>query len=163
MRVYVLATLSFCLPISLQADEPKNLLKPINQVESWRLEEHEGAKGTAEAMEDGIKFIVTEVDGTNWHLQVSQVDLNLVEGKQYTVKFKAMSPESRGYSLVAMIDQEDWHEIGLHEDLYASKQLREESFTFTATDVADKKNRIGFVLGDEKGTLIIKDMTLTEK
>ncbi len=62
-----------------------------------------------------------------------------------------------------MVDQEDWHEIGLHEDVYASKTFREESYTFTATDVADKKNRIGFVMGAEKGTLVIKDMTLTAK
>lgn len=163
MRACLLVAMFVWMPVVSLAEEPKNLLKPINKVESWRLEEHEGGKGTMEALEDGIQFVVSEVDGTNWHVQAFQTDLDLVEGKQYTVKFKAMSPESRGYSLVAMIDEEDWHEIGLHEDLYASKQLREESFTFTATDVAAKKNRIGFVLGDEKGTLVIKDMTLTER
>lgn len=147
--------------MALLAAEPENLLKPTNSVESWRFELVEPAKGTVEATEKGVKFTSTEVDGTNWHVQTFQTDLDLKEGQRYTVKYKAMAPEYRSYLLVATIDEEDWHEIGLHEDLTASKTVSEESFTFTATGVSAKLNRLGFVLGDEKGSLVIEDMTLT--
>lgn len=162
MRSFLLAV-ALCYSANvLHAEESKNLLKPTNLLESWNFEQRDGGKGTVEATETGIKFTVTEVDDTNWHVQAFQWNLDLKEGKSYTLKFKAMSPESRGYSAVGTINEEDWHEIGLHEDLYTSKQLSEESITFTATDVVEKKNRIGFILGDEKGTLVIQDMTLTE-
>ena len=51
-----------------------------------------------------------------------------------------------------------------HEDLTVDKEVRPFEFhLLKATDVAAKKNRIGFVLGDETGDLIVKEMTLTEK
>ncbi len=90
MRVYALTTILFCLPAMLLADEPKNLLKPINDVESWRLELKDTGVATEEVAEEGIKFTVTEVDGTDWHVQAFQTDLDLQEGAQYTLKFKAM-------------------------------------------------------------------------
>jgi len=161
MRLFLLNAISFCIPMALLAAEPENLLKPTNSVDSWRFELVEPAAGDAEATEKGVKFTVTEVDGTNWHVQTFQTDLDLKEGQSYTVKFKAMAPVYRSYQLVAGIDEDDWREIGLHEDLTASKTVSEESFTFTATGVAANKNRIGFVLGDEKGSLVIEDMTLT--
>jgi hypothetical protein len=65
--------------------------------------------------------------------------------------------------LVATIDAEDWHEIGLHEELTLGKEVRPFEFGFRATGVIAKKNRIGLLLGDETGEVIVKEMTLTEK
>ncbi len=161
MKIFVLGLIASCIPMIVCAAEPANLLKPTNKADSWRFELVEPAAGKLDATEKGVKFTVTEVDGTNWHVQAFQVDLGLKEGQRYTVKYKASAPEYRSYVLVATIDEEDWHEIGLHEDLTASKTVSEESFTFTASGVAATKNRIGFVLGDGKGALIIEDMTLT--
>ncbi len=74
------------------------------------------------------------------------------------------SPEKRGAHVIAAIDEEGYHEIGLHEEIYAAPvEFKEYSYTFTANDVAKDKNRIGFVLGLEKGTAVVKNMTLTEK
>ncbi len=162
MRYLLVFFSAICFSSSAIAEESKNLLKPTAKKESWRLELQETTKGEMESTADEIHFNASEIDGTNWHVQVFQTDLDLEEGKSYTVTFKAHSPDNRGYSLVAMIDQDDWHEIGLHEDLTATKEVREEKFTFVATGVAANKNRIGFVLGDEEGTLIVKDMVLTK-
>ncbi len=147
----------------LVGGEPTNLLKPVADVKSWKFAQVAPATGSIKATEREIHFVTTEVDGTDWHVQGFQVDLNLEEGRTYRVKFKARSTGLRGYSLRAMIDTVDYHEIGLREELFASKHYREENITFTAIGVVEGKNRIGFVLGDEKGTLIIKDMTLTKE
>jgi hypothetical protein len=58
------------------ADAGANLLKPTNKVESWRFEEHEGGKGSMKADGDAMVFTITDVDGTDWHVQAVQPDLD---------------------------------------------------------------------------------------
>lgn len=146
------------------AEESKSLLKPTNKVESWRFEQHEGGTGSLKADGDAIAFTVTEADGTDWHVQAVQTGLDLKAGNEYVVKFQIKASESRSVGLHGNIDQEDWHSIGLHETVFASTEFKPHEFTFTASDVAPNgKNRISFVLGEGKGTVWVKDLTLTAK
>jgi hypothetical protein len=151
------------VPAVVAAEDAKNLLKPVNKAESWRLEQHEGAEGTLKIADQSVVFNAVKLTGTNWHIQAFQVDLDLKDGKEYTLKMKYAASQPRKVLLVATIDTEDWHEIGLHEDLTVDKEDKTSEFTFRATRTVANKNRIGFVLGDETGDLIVKEMTLTEK
>jgi hypothetical protein len=162
-RLLAISAMLFFPVIVVFADDAKNLLKPINKAESWRLEQHEGAQATLKIADDSIAFDATKLTGTNWHIQAFQCDLDLKEGAEYTLKLKAAAAQPRKVLLVAMIDADDWHEIGLHEGLSVDKEVHSFEFTFRATGVLPKKNRIGFVMGDETGNLIVKEMTLTEK
>jgi len=144
-------------------DDAKNLLKPVNKTDSWRFEKTQGGEGEFKVVDDAAVFKVTKTTGTNWHVQAFQVDLDLKEGADYTVKVKLRAGESRSVTLVAMIDKDDWHEIGLHEDLNLTKNNQTFEFSFRARGVAEKKNRIGLVLGDEKGEVTVQEMSLTEK
>lgn len=162
MRLILILLMSLGWTCFVVAEEPTNLLKPTADIGSWNWGVREPAEGLMTAKEREIQFTASKVDGTDWHVQVFQTDLNLVDGESYTVKFRVRSPDNRGYSLRAMIDVDDYHEIGLRQELFASKHFREESFTFTPQGVVPEKCRIGFVLGAEKGMLIIKDMTLTK-
>lgn len=174
----LVASLLFCSAVALadnaekavgsatsKADDPhaKNLLKPTNDPDSWVLELTEAGKGDMKAEGDAIVFHVTEIDDTNWHVQAYQTGLDLKQGKEYVVKFKAKAPKASGLLLVAAIHQEDWHEIGLHEDLDPSDDFKQYEFTFTANDVVPNNNRLGFVMGSSKGIVEIKDLTLVEK
>jgi cystathionine beta-lyase/cystathionine gamma-synthase len=161
----LVAALLCCLPWAIRAEEGKttNLLKPTNSPDTWRLEQIEEGKGAMKAAGDAIQFDVTHVDGTEWHVQAFQVDLDLKEGQTYAVTFKAKASAARSMILVAMIDEDDWHEIGLHEDIYLRTEYQSYEFTFRATDVVKKKNRIGFMFGQETGSIFLKDMTLTAK
>jgi hypothetical protein len=156
---------SLCLVAGLVAlaDEPKNLLKPVNKVESWRFEEHEGGKGSVKVDGDAIVFHTTNVTGTDWHVQAIQTDLDLKDGQEYTLAFKARCDSSCLIGVHAMIDQEDWHQIGLGEQILLDKEYKEHKFTFRADGVVPKKNRISIVLGFEKATVWVKEMTLVEK
>ena len=162
-RLFAISAMLFFPAIVVFADDAKNLLKPVNKTEPWRFEQHEGAEGTLKIADDSVVFDVTKLTGTNWHLQAFQTDLDLKEGAEYTLKVKASAAQRRSVLLVAMIDADDWHEIGLHKDLTVNKEVQSFEFTFLATGVLAKKNRIGFVMGDETGNLIVKEMTLTEK
>ncbi len=161
-RLLALSLMLFA-PVVVLAEDAKNLLKPVNKAESWRLEQHNGAEATLKISDDAAVINATKLTGTNWHIQVFQTDLDLKEGGEYTLKLKLAASQRRNVLLVAMIDADDWHEVGLHEDLSVDKEVHPFEFTFRATGVIPKKNRIGFVMGDETGDLIVKEMTLTEK
>jgi Carbohydrate binding domain len=163
MKRMLTISMMLCFPVVVCAEDAKNLLKPVNKAESWRLEQHEGAQAALKVSDDAVVFNAIKLTGTNWHIQVFQTDVDLKEGKEYTLKLKLGASQRRTVLLVAMIDADDWHEIGLHEDLTADKEAKPFEFTFRATGIAAKKNRIGFVMGDETGDLIVKEMTLTEK
>ena len=158
--------LAACL-LASAADAPKsdakNLLKPTNKPDSWRFEQHEQGKGSIAADGDAIVFDVTAVDGTDWHVQAYQIDLDLKDGKEYVVTFKAKASADRSVHYNAMIDQEDWHPIGLDENVDLTKDWKDYKYEFKAENTAAKKNRIGLQLGNENGKVWVKDMTLTEK
>lgn len=166
MHRFVIALFVLAGGTAFSAEDPApvNLLKLTNKLESWRFEEHEGGKGTMKVDDDAIVFHVDTITGTDWHVQVYQTGLDLKSGTEYTLKFQMKSPQRRGAHVIAGIDEEDYHEIGLHEEIYAAPvEFKEYTYTFTASDVAKGKNRIGFVLGLEKGTAVVKNMTLTQK
>jgi hypothetical protein len=143
--------------------EDKNLLKPANKKESWRLEQVDGGKAEMKFDDDSVTFKVTAVDSTDWHVQAVQTDLNLKEGATYVLKFKARSPESVSISVNAMIDQEDWHQIGLWEEISLGKEYREFTSEFQTSGTVANKNRISFVMGNYKGEIQIKDLSLVAK
>jgi hypothetical protein len=159
-----LLVLGLVIPAKGEEKKPaENLLKPTANVASWRFEEIEGGHGEIANEESAIAFKVTKVDGVVWHVQVFQYDLDIKENETYTVRFQAKASQERSMLLVAMIDEDDWHEIGLHEDLSLTTAYQNFEFTFRATDTVKKKNRIGFMLGDDVGTVFLKEMTLTPR
>jgi len=114
--------------------------------------------------DDGaIIFNTNKIDGTDWHVQTYQPGIDLEDGKTYVVKFAMKSPQEVAVNLVGQIHQVDWHEIGLREQLNPGKEYENFEFEFTARDVVDGNNRIGFVLGFAEGDVFVKDMTLSEK
>ena len=158
--LFIVATI---LTSTLIIADPVNLLKPTNKEDSWRLEQAGEAKAEMKIEDDSVVFRTTAIDSTDWHVQAVQTNLDLKDGKTYQIKFKAKSPEEVGVTVNAMIDQEDWHQIGLNEEVQLRKEFKDFSFEFTANDTVSKKNRISFVLGNSKGIVYIKDLTLIAK
>ncbi|MDB5323540.1 MAG: Carbohydrate binding domain [Phycisphaerales bacterium] len=145
------------------ADKP-NLGKPSNKADSWRFEQHEAAKGTMKIDGDAAVFETTNTDGEDWHVQAVMTGLDLKEGKEYVITFKAKGEPARTVRIGGNIDLDDWHAIGLSEEVELTKEWKDFSFPFKAENVAaDKKNRIGFTLGGEKGVVMVKDFKITEK
>ena len=161
MKTFVVAFSLFASAILIA--DPVNLLKPTNKAESWRLEKAGDAKSEMKIEEDAVVFATSAVDSTDWHVQAVQTNLDLKDGKTYAIKFKAKSPDVVSITVNAMIDQEDWHQIGLNEEVQLTKEYKDFGFDFTANETVSKKNRISFVLGGSKGTVSLKEVTLTTK
>ncbi len=143
-------------------EAPESLLKTTEDVANWRLEETQKGKGSMVSKDGAIVFETTSVGDENWHVQAYQTGLNLKEGSQYLVSFKLRSPDRSTVLLMGLINQADWHEIGLHEEINGTPDFVSHQFTFTATGIVPNNNRIGFVLGTDKGTVMIKDMILKQ-
>ncbi|HSI33745.1 MAG TPA: carbohydrate binding domain-containing protein, partial [Tepidisphaeraceae bacterium] len=95
-----------------------------------------------------------------WHVQANQTGIDLAEGKEYTLSFQAKADKERPIMIQAMIDQDDWHAIGLAEQVDITKEFKPYTFTFKAENVVKGKNRITIQVGQEKGKVWIKDAKL---
>ena len=155
-----LAALSLLLSGFAFAAEAPNLLKPTNKPDSWRFEQHEQAKGKISAEGDAIVLEATETDGTDWHVQAFQTPLDLKEGKDYVLTYKAKADANRSVTVQAAIDEDPWTNAGLDEKVELAKDWKTFEHKFTARDIRANKNRVGFVIGNEKGKVFIKDMVL---
>ncbi len=158
MKRLIAATLT--LTALALAAETANLLKPTNKTESWRLEQHDEAKAAMSVDGEALVIDVTNVTSESWHVQLFQTGLALKNGVEYVFTFKAKASESRSIQAVAGIDQEDWHMIGLDESVELGKEWKDYKFSFTASETVEKNNRIGFQLGQAKGKVWLKDVTL---
>src|SRR5437667_11413571 len=107
MKRLLAAAFVVLFPFIAHSEEPKNLLNPVNKAESWRFETHEGAKGALEIIDDAAVFKAGVITGTNWHIQAFQIDLDLKEGQDYTLKIKMRALQRRNVTVVATIDKED--------------------------------------------------------
>src|SRR5215208_7669001 len=103
-QIAFLLSLAFFIRPLAAAD---NILEPANDVKSWRFEQHEDGKGKISVEADAIVFDVTNPDGTEWHVQAFQTPLDLKDGKEYTITFKAKAEDTREVGVQAGIDEED--------------------------------------------------------
>lgn len=161
-----LSALAFtCLTVvAFAADVLPSLLKPTTKIENWELEQHDGAKAAARIDGDAVAITVEAITGTDWNVQLIQAGLDLREGKNYEVSFKAKASASRAIQVYAGVAEDDFHAIGLDELITLTKEWREHRVAFKAEGVAAKNNnRLGFLLGQEKGTVWLKDVTLVAK
>jgi hypothetical protein len=149
--------------LAVFAAESKNLLKETNKPDTWRLEQHDAAKGKMEGDGDAIVFEVLDTDGTEWHVQVVQTGLDLKDGQEYSLTFSAKASSDRQVPVNAMIDQDDWHQIGLSETADVTKDWKEFRYSFFAEQTVPMKNRLSFILGTDKGKVWLKDVKLTAR
>lgn len=145
------------------AAQQANLFKPLNAWGPWVLEINGDGKGAMWAIDQTLLIITSGSSTENWHVQCFYADLELKEGQEYVVKFQAKSPESAQVALTATLNKDPWNELGLHEDLALTPEYQPFEFTFKATGVSGKANRLGFAAGVTKGIVYVKDLSLTAK
>jgi hypothetical protein len=154
------------LPDPKAAVAATNLLQPAGDPAHWAFEQHEQAKGTVASAEGGILFDVARItggEGTDWHIQAYQNSVDLNEGTAYVLRFKAKADAERTMRASAALQEEDWHTVGLDDEVDLGTGWRDYTYTFTAKSTLPKKTRVGFVLGNATGKVYLKDLSLTEQ
>ncbi|HEX4794365.1 MAG TPA: carbohydrate binding domain-containing protein [Humisphaera sp.] len=161
----LLGALALAPTLGAADDQPADtsLTRKTDDVKNWRLEQHEQAKGAIAAVDGAIVFDVTKEDGTDWHVQAFQSPIAVKENQEYTITFKAKADAERPIKVQAGIDVDDWHLIGLDEDITLTKEWKDYQYTFTANNVSKEKNRVGIMLGMATGKVYVKDLAMKPK
>lgn len=108
-----------------------------------------------------IRAQILALGSRNVDIQFSQADLDLTEGSPYTLTFWARADRDRPLAVYATVNVGDGHGIGLAaEALRLTRDWQPFSLVFTAAGVADRKNRLTFVLGDALGSVDLASVSL---
>lgn len=130
---------------------------------SWRLEQHEAAQasevpGTWHGV-PAVRIGITQSSSAGWHVQFVQGGISLIEGRVYTLDFRARSNTPR-YVSVAL--QQGYHPWQSYDDTVFSTtdewQQWSHSFIAPATDTDVRINFGG--LGMVSGEFYLADVSL---
>jgi WD40 repeat protein len=116
---------------------------------------------------------VTAVDGTDGTAKLTHLFDNLQEGANYTIQFSAKADAPRPIVLRTIASPPDYHDIGLgQQTVHLTKEWRPYKYEFRAKKVSRQGiperlyfgawNEIHFILGQQRGTVWVKDFTLTK-
>ena len=132
----------------------------LSSASEWSIE-HQGTSLAAFVPDGaGIKTTISQVDGTDWHVQVHQTGIDLKDGETYTVTFRAKADAARTVAVAAGLDQADWHNIGLGPNAALATDWKPFTYVFTAHDTVPSHNRLAFTLGNQAGAVWISDLQI---
>ncbi len=145
------------LPIPLPA-------KPGQAPGVWGLELAGDAQATLNRAEDGsVSITISAVDSTDYHVRLARAPVSLIEGKIYTVSFRAKADQPRVIKVYGQTDHNDFHGIGLDIPVQLRGQWSDYKFSFKATGVEPKHVRCPqFLLGSQTGIVSLADILLKE-
>jgi len=134
----------------------------------WALEQNQGATGTftidnqsAYKGSNCAKVVVTNSNGTEWHIQFKQPTLTLKKDSLYTVTFVAKSDASRQINVSTMNDVSPWNGYG-GKNYLLSTNWNTYTFSFKASETNNGRARITFQLAKEKGTYWIDEVSVAK-
>jgi hypothetical protein len=128
----------------------------------WNLEQHSGAKASAEKLPDngGLRVSIENTGDRDWCVQLAQSQIPLVRNKSYTLVFRARgSGNPRNLKVVVSQAHCPWHELwsGLAE---VTPEWREFRFTFQV-EAGDIDSRVVLSrLGAAGSTVDFADVSL---
>ena len=157
------AFLTFGLALPSSAD-PANLLAPLSNAKKWHLQVFGKAKATLTRADDLLILRTTAVDGTDYNAQLQAIQPLLQEGQTYTLHFQAKADAQRKFPVYALVNQGDYHGIGLRQVAALSAKWRTFNYTFQAKDLGQGTKLVcpQFTLGNAVGTVYLANVTLTQ-
>lgn len=140
-------------------NSPDNLLQPVTQA-TWSVRTLEGAAGSATSEGELLRIDVTAPGAHLWDLFLQGL-CPLQEGQTYRLRFLARAQVARALRVTGVVDQGDFHSIGLDQTKPLEPVWNMEAMTFTATKILTGHNVLQFQMGDQVGSVWIADVSLT--
>ena len=136
-----------------------DLLRDPGHAAAWAFERHGTAAGSVADADRGVRATVSAVDGTAWHVQLTQGHFALTKGRAYHVRFAARAEGATSVGVAVGQGHDPWGPLGLYRSVRLTSDWQTVSFGFTAT--ADDANaRLSFALGGGTGTVDVADVDL---
>ena len=109
--------------------------------------------------DSAVTAIVTRVDGNDWHVQLGQAGLPLVEGKHYIFQFRARAKEPVAIRLNTQTDAVPYDHNGLEEVLSLTPRWQAFRFPFTMKGVRGSSS-LSICVGQRVNTVQFADAVL---
>jgi hypothetical protein len=131
---------------------------------NWVLEEHEGAAADM-AIDESDPFEgtrcarvdVTNITGTDWHIQWKQTRLSLMKDSILTVTFSGRSDAGRNITVSIQKDTDPWT-VYYNASFRMTQDWQTFKFSFMAPDSNGRDTRLSFSLGGETGQYWFDDI-----
>ncbi len=112
-------------------------------LKSWVVEQHEGAKVTADVVKNAAVLRVEAPGAQAWHVQFNQPGIKVKKGGLYTATFAAAADTNREISLCLMQAHAPWRNLAGSTAIKLTTE--EQLFSFTFVVEADDENaRLNF-------------------
>jgi hypothetical protein len=126
---------------------------------NWDFWASEKSPARLEITNDSTKVTINAVDGTPWHVMLTQRQLKLQKGMKYCVTFRARAASSRPIA-AEVCHNDPWRGYGSAQfDL--NERWTNCQFTFTVPE-DDDNARLSFQFGQATGMVWIADVSLHE-
>lgn len=113
----------------------------------------EGGEGSM-----GMRATVRSNPGPNWHVQIHLSDIDLKNGQSYIVEFRGRADKPVSVGMDARLSVFDWRFIGLSTQVDLTPEWRTYKVVFRCRDTLPNSARIGWVIGDVRGTVAIENV-----
>lgn len=139
-----------------------NLLPPLSNTKKWHLQVFGKAKATLARAGDVLVLKTTAVDGTDYNAQLQALAPPMQEGRTYTLHFQAKADAKHLLPVYALVNQGDYHGIGLRQVAALSTRWRTFEYTFLAKDLGQGVKIVcpQFTLGNAVGTVYLANVSL---
>ncbi|HEY3328736.1 MAG TPA: cellulase family glycosylhydrolase [Capsulimonadaceae bacterium] len=108
-----------------------------------------------------VLIVSPQKDDQAWHEQAALPNLDLVEGAQYVVSFRAKADKPREISTYAGVGVPDWHHVGLDVRASLGTDWKEFRFIFVPQRTQAGVNRLVFVVGGDTGSVWLSNVKIT--
>lgn len=152
-----------------QNEQVKNGTFENNNINTnWQIELHNNAGATIQSEASGayagaraLRVNVTNVTGTDWHIQFKQVGLSVQAGKTYAVKFVAKAGKNVSLNAYVMRDNDPytWYN-GTTVQLTTNWQ--EFLYTFVAPETNHGFVRLAFSFNNQTGSFWFDNVSLAD-
>jgi endoglucanase len=134
-----------------------------NGITGWGLNVQGEAAATSEEIGEKAVISVTASDGTDWHVQLAQNGLRLIQGAEYRLSFDAWADDP-GEQVTAYLGQSisPYAAYSGFETFMLSTGSARYSFTFTMNDPSDPNARVVFNLGHDAGIFYLDSIVLEQ-
>ncbi len=119
--------------------------------------------GTGSATQSpDLTVTVNSNPGPGWHVQAHLGGLTLKNGEAYTVEFQARGDQNTSFSVDARLDKPDWRFLGLSGSVAVTPAWKTYTLTWRPTAAEAGHARVGLTLGDSRGKIEIKNLSIRE-
>jgi hypothetical protein len=139
--------------------------KPVTQF--WDLELHNASQAvvgteviTPFEGRFSARIVVSQADGTGWHIQWKYKTLSVEEDSLYSIAFAARSDAARTIHVAVMKDVSPWTSF-TSVPVHLTGEWKVYQFSFRAPETFENQTRLSFMLGSEAGTYWFDDIHFT--